>query len=40
MLEEREPYYRCADIRVNTSEKDVDAVVNDLLQQLKTYYSL
>ncbi|HHW61968.1 MAG TPA: shikimate kinase [Syntrophomonadaceae bacterium] len=35
MLEEREPYYRCADIRVNTSEKDVDAVVNDLLQQLK-----
>lgn len=35
MLEEREPYYGCADIRVNTSEKDIDVVVNDLLQQLK-----
>ncbi len=37
LLDERQPYYACADIRVNTSNKDLDAVIEEILGQLRQY---
>jgi shikimate kinase len=35
LLQERGEFYACADIRVDTSGKDMDIVVNEVLQALK-----
>lgn len=35
LLEQREPFYACADIRVNTSEKEMDEVVREIIEKLK-----
>lgn len=35
MLKEREPYYNCADFRVNTSGRDLDVIVNDIIKYIK-----
>jgi shikimate kinase len=35
LLQERGGFYACADIRVDTSGKDMDTVVNEVLQALK-----
>lgn len=37
LLEERAAYYDCADIRVNTSGKEIDAVIREILQQLEQF---
>jgi len=31
---EREPFYACADIRVNTSGKDLDTIINEIFHQI------
>lgn len=35
MLKEREPFYNCADFRVNTSGRDLDVIVNDIIKYIK-----
>lgn len=35
LLDHRAAYYDCADIRVNTSDKELDAVIREILQQLE-----
>ncbi len=35
MLKNREPYYACADYRVNTSNKSLDEVVNNIIKYIK-----
>lgn len=35
MLNARESYYACADFRVNTSGKELEAVVNDVIKYIK-----
>lgn len=35
MLKAREPFYNCADFRVNTSGKELDVVVNDIIKYIK-----
>jgi shikimate kinase len=35
LLDHRADYYDCADIRVNTSDKELDAVIREILQQLE-----
>ncbi|MEA1961844.1 MAG: shikimate kinase [Bacillota bacterium] len=32
LLQEREPYYACADVRVNTSGKDIDQIIREVLE--------
>jgi len=36
LLQERQDYYACADFRVNTSDKDVDTIVEEILRMIKT----
>lgn len=36
MLKEREPFYACAHYRINTSGKELDFVVNEIVKQIKT----
>ncbi|PKM78576.1 MAG: shikimate kinase [Firmicutes bacterium HGW-Firmicutes-15] len=36
LLQERERFYACADIRVNTSAKNMDAVLNEIIQALNS----
>lgn len=31
---EREPFYACADIRVNTSGKDLETIINEIFQEI------
>ncbi|CFX48577.1 Shikimate kinase/Threonine synthase-like 1 [Syntrophomonas zehnderi OL-4] len=40
LLDERKPYYDCADIRVNTSSKDLDAVIEEIINELNQYETL
>jgi shikimate kinase len=35
LLEEREPFYGSADIRINTSRKDLDTIINEIFQVIK-----
>jgi shikimate kinase len=35
LLDHRADYYDCADISVNTSDKELDAVIREILQQLE-----
>ena len=35
LLQEREPCYACADIRVNTSGKDIEQVIQEILEAVK-----
>jgi shikimate kinase len=35
LLQEREDCYKCASLRVNTSSKDFDTVVSEIIQKLK-----
>ncbi len=35
LLQEREPFYASADIRVNTSGKDLDTIIKEICQALK-----
>ncbi len=35
MLSEREPFYACADFRINTSGRELEAVVNDIVKYIK-----
>lgn len=35
MLEEREHYYACADYRINTTDKGLDEVVNEIIKLIK-----
>lgn len=37
LLDERKPYYDCADIRVNTSNKDLDTVIEEILHKLNQH---
>jgi shikimate kinase len=37
LLQEREVFYDCADIRVNTSAKDLDGVIKEVLEALNSY---
>jgi len=34
LLQEREASYACADIRVNTSNKDLDTIINEIMQSI------
>jgi shikimate kinase len=34
LLNEREAFYACADIRINTSGKDLETIINEILQLL------
>lgn len=34
LVSEREPFYACADIRVNTSGKDLDTIINEIFQEI------
>lgn len=36
MLEDRKEYYKCADINIDTSEKNIDMIVNEILNWFKT----
>jgi shikimate kinase len=35
LLQERTPYYACADIRIDTSGKKLDQITNEILQEIK-----
>jgi len=35
LLQEREPFYACADIRINTSGKDLEMVIAEIIQILR-----
>lgn len=39
MLKAREPFYNCADFRVNTSGKELDVVVNEVIKFIKAKIS-
>jgi len=35
LLQEREAFYACADIRVNTSDRDLESIINEIMQSIK-----
>ena len=35
LLQEREAFYACADIRINTSGKDMESIINEILPVIK-----
>ncbi len=37
MLKEREPYYACADIRINTSGRELDQIIREIIDAIKKY---
>jgi len=35
LVQEREPFYACADIRVDTSSKELETIINEIFQEIK-----